>query len=80
MDTSTGRMLALVNQLNHRSTLVWDSIVTANRDAVVNALNQRTTYAYNSRGQITAIENRTGQRTTYVFDSIGRQLAIVDPL
>ncbi len=72
------QVVGLVDQLGHRSTLVWDGD-PAMRTAVVDALGHRTSYSY-SGGQITAIANRLGQRTTNVYDSLGRKIAVVDPL
>ncbi len=46
----------------------------------VDQLEQRTTYTYNGRGQLTTLRNALGQLTAYNYDSLGNLQSVVNPL
>jgi YD repeat-containing protein len=77
-DTTNNRVRALIDELGGRSTLLWDG--SGNRIALIDVLGNRTTYGYNSQGQLTVIRNALGIRETTLYDSSGRRLADLNPL
>ena len=74
----------LVNQIvdpnGNLSSINWNTVVTLQRDSLVDPYGNVTTYTYNSQSQITAIQDPLGRTTTRVYDTNGNLSALVDPL
>jgi RHS repeat-associated protein len=77
---SNSRVKFWVDPNGNRTTLVWDATALNNRKAVIDALGNRTSFSFNSHGQVTAITNPLNFRWTAIFDSTGNRVAQVDPL
>jgi RHS repeat-associated protein len=64
------------DQNGHTTALRWDS--SLNRTAMIDPFGNRTSYAYNSLGQITQITDALGNSTHARYDSVGQMIAEID--
>jgi RHS repeat-associated protein len=64
------------DQNGHTTALRWDS--SLNRTAMIDPFGNRTSYAYNTLGQITQITDALGNSTHARYDSVGQMIAEID--
>src|SRR5207253_2728631 len=76
-DAANAHVSGLVDELGHRSTLLWDG--GGNRVGAIDSLNQRSTYLYAAgTEQIAASIDPLNARNTILYDSVGQTKARLD--
>jgi RHS repeat-associated protein len=71
----TGQVQSVTDPADNTTTFDYDS-ATGRRTSVTNALGKATTYAYNDRGQITAVRGDASYPLDYEYDNYGRMVQL----
>lgn len=76
----SNRINSVIDPNGNQSTIIWDATVTYQRNALIDSLGGRTSYSYNTAGQMTAIQDALGNLTSRTYDTLGNLREMIDPL
>jgi RHS repeat-associated protein len=76
---SRGNVTAITDRLGQTMRMEYEPVFN-NVSKITDKLGRITTFAYDSRGNLTLVTDALGRSTTYVYDGFGRLTSISDPL